>query len=323
MCGEQSGGRMTFPTETVSVLRCPACGRNNSRQWKTLNGWRLEKCTVCGMIYVSPRPSEASLLAAYALPRDEYDNFFHTEYLDTDCFLGGERVWIAEKAREQLGRLHRILQRKGKIFELGCGGGQFLEIAAAEGWETAGVDPGDWVRSSEKDERLGIQRCSLFEARLEAGSFDAVFMASVLEHIAEPERYVVYLQRLLKNGGLLFISGLPNVQSLTILLGIDRWIGGHPPLHLLFFSRRSARTMLERLGFADISIRSYGIPETLLELIFRRAGERVRNDYVQHVYRRSLVGAGIRALRHALYGVFDITGMGSVLEISCFKPPVE
>lgn len=326
MHGKRNGGRMIFQAETVIVPRCPACGgENQGRYWRTLNGWRLEWCHDCGMIYVSPRPSDETLLTAYVLGRKEYDEFFHTEYLDSECFLGSEAEWLKEKAGEQLGRLQRVLGKKGKkgrILELGCGGGHFLEAAAAQGWQTAGVDPGNWIRSPERDDRLGIQRCSLFDARLEKESCDAVFMASVLEHLAEPERYVRYLKQLLKPGGLLFVSGLPNINSLTIRLGIDRWIGGHPPLHLLFFSRRSVRTMFARLGFTNISIRSYGISETLLEMFFKRRGERTRNDYVRHVHRRSLLGAGVRAVRSSLYGLLDISGLGSVLEISSFKPPV-
>lgn len=311
---------MNLRVETEPVRRCPACAeRDCGRYWRTLNGWRLQRCVSCSMVYVSPRPTEETLLAAYALEKNEYDAFFGTADLDTECYLGSDAPWLAQKAREQLQRVHRALGRKGRILELGCGGGNFLEVAQAEGWETAGVDPGNWLQAPAKDCRLGIQRCSLFAARLEDASFDAVFMVSVLEHLADPERYLLRLQQLLKPGGLLFVSGLPNVESITIRLGIDRWIGGYPPLHLLFFSRRSARRMFTRLGFTDIAVRSYGVPETLLAPLFKRGrAERFRNEYVSHVYRTSLSGAVLRALRQSLYRVFDATALGSVLELSCF-----
>ncbi len=308
-------------SETVQLDRCPVCQQTGARSWRMLKGWNLDRCDQCGMIYVNPCPTEAALQVAYSLPKDAYDRYFQTGYINSHKILGGTAAWQLANAHQYLETIEQQLPGRGRILDLGCGPGVFLDAAKSRGWETAGVDPGDWRESAEKDRELSIVRTSLFDAPLEPASFDAVFMGSVLEHLHEPRRYLEALFDLLKPGGIIYVVGLPNIKSWTIQLGIDRWIGNHPPLHLVYFSRRTVRQLFENAGFRQVRVRSYGMSETVLEAIFNRRKEAYTGHYASYVAdNTSLTSLVLRPIRWAAYTFFDWAGIGSVLAVTARKP---
>lgn len=303
----------------VKEVPCPLCGSWKRRPWREIQNWMVVCCQDCGMKFANPCPTEEALAKAYALPEKEYYRYFQSSYIDYKKILGEQATWKKKYAQEYLGLIEKKLGHKGRIFELGCGSGIFLAEARNRGWETAGVDFGDWRHDPEGDRTLHIKRCSIFDCHFPENSFDAVFMASVLEHLQDPRRYLQKLYALLKPGGIICATGVPNVHSFTILLKVDRWIGNHPPSHLLFFSRKTARELFDKVGFHDIRIRSYGLSETLLEMVFNRGGRFYSGDYASLVHQENKKGALLRFWRFLVYGYLDLLGMGSVLEILAKK----
>jgi 2-polyprenyl-3-methyl-5-hydroxy-6-metoxy-1,4-benzoquinol methylase len=89
----------------------------------------------------------------------------------------------------------------------------------------------------------------------EIGDFDVVICADVLEHIVDPLTQLRHLARRLKPAGMAVVS-LPNVANWTVRLTLlagrfpyaDRGILDRT--HLRFFTRRSARQLIEKAGFA-------------------------------------------------------------------------
>ena len=86
------------------------------------------------------------------------------------------------------------------------------------------------------------------------GPFDAVVATDVLEHLRDPSRILDLLSRYLVDDGILVVS-LPNVAHvdarLALLSGHFRMtdVGLLDNTHLRFFTRESARDLLERNGF--------------------------------------------------------------------------
>lgn len=303
----------------VVRVSCPVCKSCNSIYFKTVKSWHLEKCQQCKMVFVNPCPSEESLNIAYSLPQKQYDQYFQTDNINSEKILGGTEQWQRNISMEYLGTIEKATDIKGKILEIGCGSGSFLEIAQGNGWKTAGVDIGNWRKNSKRDKKLNIEHGSLFDAGFEEKSFDVIFMGSVIEHLSNPNMYLQKIYRLLKNNGIFYVIGTPNIQSLTILMGIDKWIGNHPPLHLLYFSKKTLCKIVKDNGFSNIKVRSYGISETILETIFNRNNSSYSGEYAGIIYKKSFASYIIRITRKILYGFFDITKTGSVLELMARK----
>lgn len=165
----------------------------------------------------------------------------------------GEQAW--QEHETNLARFDQILRRiekcvrPGRFLDVGCSIGTSLVAARERGWEVQGIElsrpVADWGRENFE---LDIRSTHLAEAGFEEGSFDAILMNHVLEHVADPAGVVETCHGLLRSGGVLYQS-LPNHGSLKGRLFGSSWTYGVVPQHLSHFDKRSLRRMLRRLGF--------------------------------------------------------------------------
>jgi 2-polyprenyl-3-methyl-5-hydroxy-6-metoxy-1,4-benzoquinol methylase len=84
------------------------------------------------------------------------------------------------------------------------------------------------------------------------GSYDAVTMFSVLEHLPDPLAGLRRSCALLRDGGVL-VLGLPNIGGLPRLVQGRFWRGFSLPEHLNFFSNANLATLLRRAGFEPVA----------------------------------------------------------------------
>jgi 2-polyprenyl-3-methyl-5-hydroxy-6-metoxy-1,4-benzoquinol methylase len=88
-------------------------------------------------------------------------------------------------------------------------------------------------------------RPNLFEElfQLAAGSFDAITMWHVLEHVHQLDAYMQQLKALLKADGKLLIA-VPNYTSVDARVFGPKWAAYDVPRHLYHFSPASMRHLL-------------------------------------------------------------------------------
>lgn len=300
-------------------INCPLCNNNKPIHWKMVKNWNLDKCSSCGLVFVNPCPSEELIQNAYTLPSNEYVSFFQTEDVDMEGYQNGNANWQYDTSKTHMDFIESKIRKTGRILDIGCGSGVLLKVAKDRGWEVAGIDPGDWKQDPQNDRALNIQRCTLSNAQLTDNSFDVIYMGSVLEHLYDPIKSLQEIHQLLKPGGLLYITGLPNIRSWTIIIGIDRWIGNHPPGHLLYFSIKTTRFLLNKTGFSNINIHSSGMPETILEKLFNRKGLKYSGSYAGKLHEPTLMSLMFRNIRAIVYKISDLTQTGSVLSAMAYK----
>lgn len=144
--------------------------------------------------------------------------------------------------------------KKGRVLEIGCSNGVFLDIFKKNGWETWGVEPSENGLIAEKKGHKIIK--SYFEkAELPEKYFDLVVMNHTLEHVDDPMVVVKKIYKLLKPNGILFVD-VPNLGSLLSKIMGKSWPYLLLEEHKSQFTKDSLSKIFDTSGFKVIHFES-------------------------------------------------------------------
>ena len=154
------------------------------------------------------------------------------------------------------------------VLAVGCGDGAFAGQLAAGGNRVVGVDAlaaprhiDAFVRYIQADPGKSLANV----AELQGREFDRVILEDILEHLPDPGRLLIECAARLKPDGLLLVA-IPNVANITVraclLFGRFPYTtrGILDRRHLRFFTRESARKLLNACGLQDIAEKPTVIP---------------------------------------------------------------
>jgi SAM-dependent methyltransferase len=154
-------------------------------------------------------------------------------------------------AKTHLKILHRYI-RAGRLLDVGCASGLFLQEAKQVGWNIAGIEPNEALCAQARKnlgEDAEVQCTTLEMARLESG-FDAITLWDVLEHVPDPQTFLQHCRSLLRSKGYLFLN-VPDLDSWPARILGTRW----PlllPEHLNYFNRESLCFCAEKAGLRPV-----------------------------------------------------------------------
>lgn len=222
---------------------CPLCG-TVSRFTFSKAGKDFFACDGCGLHFIYPRPSLEEIAALY--DRDYYDSWG----LDSGT-VSTERM-KQSTFHDKLDVVEKFVTDKGRILDIGCATGFFLDAARQREWDPYGVELSPY--SSELARQLiGSDRIltgQLADAEFGDNSFDAVFMTDVIEHVHDVRPFIAEVARITRPGGIVAIT-TPDPESLSCRLMGRHW--PHFKLeHLLYFSARSLSLLMEPMGFINL-----------------------------------------------------------------------
>jgi SAM-dependent methyltransferase len=226
---------------------CPLCGKTGWAPVVDRDGYHIGRCTSCTMLYVCPMPSEEALKAHYLSP-EYFQGSGAQGYRD----YASMRKALIPHFRRRLHLIGGMAAQRGRLLDVGCAAGYFLEVAQAEGWTVQGVEPA-LEMGQETAARLHVPVALSLDA-LAARSLDVVTLWEVIEHIPCPVEELRLLRHRLRPGGLLMLS-TPNAGHWQALREPDSWNGFRPPSHLVFFTKETLEDALRLAGFERISIR--------------------------------------------------------------------
>jgi 2-polyprenyl-3-methyl-5-hydroxy-6-metoxy-1,4-benzoquinol methylase len=163
----------------------------------------------------------------------------------------------------------------GRLLDIGCGAGRFLERAADLGWRVWGFDiSADAVAEATRHiPQANIRRCTLDEFVTDE-RFDLIAMSHVLEHIADPVRTLERCRDLLAPTGRLLI-GIPNIKSWEAKLFGRYWSGLDVPRHIVHFREDLLRRVLAGMGFS-VTIRPSMFASSMSESVIRMLPDKAR-----------------------------------------------
>lgn len=167
---------------------------------------------------------------------------------------------------------HDLARRApGRLLDWGCGWGQVTALLRERDVDVVAYD---YRAGIDKPTVEPLERFPQIEAHLSSdpvalpfddNAFDTVLSCGVLEHVPDPDGSVAEIRRVLRPGGMFYVTNLPNrfsyTERIARLLGL--YYHGQLPDDRVYTSR-TARELLERQGFVVRELRlAHMLPLTL------------------------------------------------------------
>ena len=234
---------------------------------------------------------------------EELPNYYHSE--DYISHTDSKRN-VFEKTYQFIKRIS--LKRKLKLInafafneknllDVGCGTGDFLQIAQKDSWNITGVEPNKKARAiaNRKTNNKVFNLDKLHELQKE--SFQIITLWHVLEHIYDLNELIKTIKGLLKQEGAIIIA-VPNYLSYDANHYKEFWAAYDVPRHLWHFSKESIKIL-----FQDFNMHIEEIKPMLFDAFYVSLLSEKYKSNKMNVFKAFLIGAysNIRAIRSKEY----------------------
>lgn len=210
------------------------------------DGFDVIRCPSCGLAFRADPPDEAQLA-------DIYDGEYFRDQPD-----GGDRHGYGDylrdatlhraNARRRLRLLTGFAASRGRLLDVGCAAGFFVDEARQAGWNASGCDvSAAMIEFATSRLQLPVVKSAFVHVEA-AEQFDAITMWDYIEHSIDPHLDLEHAHRQLGADGLLALSTGDIGSAIARLTG-RRWHLLTPEHHNFFFDRRTLHKLLEDSGF--------------------------------------------------------------------------
>jgi SAM-dependent methyltransferase len=220
-----------------SQFQCPVCSSAIAlgAPIGIAGSYSLFECSACGVQFWNPFKRIGS---------SWYEDFYTGRLKSIPPLEPGHKFFLADPRAP----------KKCRLFDIGCGVGNFMAAARAQGydvtgidWDTKAIQTGKEVLDLKKIFPLSIEE---FAEKKSGERFDVVSFFEVLEHQDDPVGFLSQVRRLVKPGGYIALS-IPNRNRFQ--KGLDTT--DLPPNHLTRWNPQVLTAFLLRQGFEIISCR--------------------------------------------------------------------
>ena len=223
--------------------KCPVCNSDKRVFILDKSASTYYKCEDCTMVYLNPIMNKNTTI--------EYYTNLNTGQGD---IVSGESQFYTEIYSLGLDSIEKNSNKKGKILDIVCSTGFFIDLAKKRGWETTGIELGSEEASIAEKKGHRIIKEVIEELEI-SEKYDAIVMWDVLEHIPNGIEQLELISRHLNKGGILFFQ-VPNSDSLAakILRYSCRMFDGIE--HTNLYNPKSLEKLINNSNFSVLNISS-------------------------------------------------------------------
>jgi len=232
------------------MVNCPVCHSDQTHFSLKVKDHSVSQeyfdvleCTQCSLRFTS-NPPAGDQISRYYQSEDYISHSNTRKGLVNGLYHTVRRRTLVSKYH----LLNRMTGRRhGRHLDIGAGTGAFVQYMNQRGWTSEGIEPDARARERAKEyHQTELLPVEAFES-LAPGSFDAISMWHVLEHVHDLYPYLHQIKNLLKPGGLVFIA-VPNYTSYDAEKYGSAWAAYDVPRHLYHFSPASMKWLLKAVG---------------------------------------------------------------------------
>lgn len=238
------------PQVKLENVPCPNC-KNQNDEFVLLGHDRIHnidgdftvvKCKNCGLERTNPRPTQKTIGVYYPSSYAPY----HSKKSKSN-FL----VILIKKILGKVFFLNDKLLPKiepGRMLEVGCSSGGYMEFARNLGWIVEGIEFSEEASKIARSKGFDVQTCVLEEACPPALKYNMITAWMVVEHLHHPIESLKKLRQWIEPNGML-VGSVPSSNSLAKFLFKDFCYDLHLPNHLYHFNPKTLELSLSNAGW--------------------------------------------------------------------------
>jgi SAM-dependent methyltransferase len=238
----------TFGPQWEEATDCHVCG---AAQWRTVGaicGRRYALCAGCGVVRLVDRVAESALGLLYG-------HYYKPEELTREEL---ERQLKNPTFTHRMKRIESMRgSRQRRIFEIGCGDGNFLAFMQRAGWRVHGSEfSSETVSLVQRRHGIAITQSNATNDTPPASPYAVVAAYHVIEHVYQPSEWLRQVRTLIEPQGLLYLQ-TPNWDSLTHALTGLAWSSMVFPEHVYLYTPKTLSAFLGHFGFEVLSVTTW------------------------------------------------------------------
>lgn len=232
----------------IMKSNCPICHSHHSQTLHDLTQGQLVQCQVCQVVFYTPMPT-IDELSLY------YDSISYRQGYESHEMTGED--FSQARYEELLKRLdqyddQRLSTSPKKLLDVGCGTGDFLQVASQAGWQVEGVEiSAKAAQAAIAKLKRPVRVGEVTNLDFQNDKYDLITSYHVVEHLLDPVSTLSKLGELLSGEGILFIE-TPNIGSLGARIRGEKWSHIIPPEHIVYFNPSSLKFALAQAGFQTV-----------------------------------------------------------------------
>ncbi|MBC8427202.1 MAG: class I SAM-dependent methyltransferase [Deltaproteobacteria bacterium] len=300
-------------------IRCTACRDSQSIVVLLKESLSLRKCLKCGTVF----------LGGYS---DEFVQELY-DYYDKYANLGKEDVFdpiTTTRCQELLSWFSRFGTGR-EVLDVGCGLGQFVDVANRSGWIAEGLELSREAVNFARRQGLAVRNMDFLSGEIRPKSYDLVTLFEVIEHVPNPAEFLQRAGEVVRPGGLVYLT-TPNFASLDRFVAGKDWKIIHPE-HLTYFTPRTLKALVKNtthfeilhLETRNVSIAalrklSCGLFSHLTPAVDSHVDLEVDCDLERqtHDFRRRMSSSTPLGLaKRFVNGLLNLTGLGVTMVMFC------
>jgi len=207
-----------------------------------------------GYHYQMLRCENCTLLYASEIYDEDYSNqLYNDSSFDYSPELEGLTKSYSKTIKEGIQLLNNS---KENFLEIGCGNGFMLQEALRLGFKNVkGIEPSkDAISFADSKIKNFIQNRIFDENQIENEKYDLVFIAMVIEHVVDANKFLASIYKVLKPGGIV-ICVCHNERHFLAKILKEK----HPIIndeHVAVFNKEALNLIFKKNKFVDVKIRN-------------------------------------------------------------------
>lgn len=200
-------------------------------------------CGHCGLLRTDPRPSPDTIGAFYP---DDYGPY--GSVTSSDIVVNSARPW---KRVVGLSVQNIPDVAPGRMLELGCASGNYMERMRQLGWDVEGIEFSSSAAATARERGFNVTDGAVENAENPIAKYNIIVAWMVLEHLHQPTHVLKRLLDWVEPDGHLVFS-VPDSGAIERRVFGDAYYALHLPNHLYHYSPQTIQKVLNASGWEAV-----------------------------------------------------------------------